>query len=209
MRNNPTVSALNTKKQRINARQLAFFTAFLLPAQKLLELPSLLTTYAGGDLLIAALFGLALEFLPFCCLLLFAKRTGCAPIEGLERRCGIATARIFCGVYGVFLLSCAVLPLLDLEKFIYAAFYDTSPTIFSFAAFFNDFLSFSHYLNFLFPFFVPGFGVAFTTFFSGSSLTFFSVSTFTFFSNLVIFVSKSFSFFSAVAIRFSDSSSRF
>lgn len=127
---------LRANPQRITARQLAFFTAFLLPAQKLLELPSLLTAYAGGDLLIAALFGLGIEFIPFCCLLLLCKRTKTAPIESLERRCGTLTARIFCGVYGVFLLFYAALPLLDLEKFSHAAFSDTSPTFFIFAPFF-------------------------------------------------------------------------
>ena len=127
---------LRANPQRITARQLAFFTAFLLPAGKLLELPSLLTAYAGGDLLIAALFGLGIEFIPFCCLLLLCKRSKTAPIEALERRCGAPTARIFCGAYGLFLLFYAALPLLDLEKFSHAAFSDTSPTFFIFAPFF-------------------------------------------------------------------------
>ena len=127
---------LRANPQRITARQLAFFTAFLLPVGKLLELPSLLTAYAGGDLLIAALFGLGIEFIPFCCLLLLCKRSKTAPIEALERRCGAPTARIFCGAYGLFLLFYAALPLLDLEKFSHAAFSDTSPTFFIFAPFF-------------------------------------------------------------------------
>ncbi len=87
-------------------------------------------------MLIAALFGLAIEFLPFCCLLFFCKRSKTAPIEALEKRLGGTTARIFCGVYGLFLLSYAALPLLDLEKFSHAAFSDTSPTFFIFAPFF-------------------------------------------------------------------------
>ncbi len=128
--------SLCAKPQRITARQLAFFTAFLLPIGKLLELPSLLTAYAGGDLLIAALVGLSIEFLPFCCLLLFCKRHKTAPIEALEKRLGGTTARIFCGIYALFLLFYAALPLLDLEKFSHAAFSDTSPTFFIFAPFF-------------------------------------------------------------------------
>lgn len=87
-------------------------------------------------MLIAALLGLTIEFIPFCCLLFLCKRSKTAPIEALERRCGAPTARIFCGVYGLFLLSYAVLPLLDLEKFSHAAFSDTSPTFFIFAPFF-------------------------------------------------------------------------
>ena len=39
-------------------------------------------------------------------------------------------------VFALYYLFTAVLPLLDLEKFVYAVFYDTAPTIFSFAFFF-------------------------------------------------------------------------
>jgi hypothetical protein len=126
---------MNTKTNVISSRQLAFFAAFVLPAGKLLELPSLLTRYVGGDLLIAAFIGFAAEFLAFCSLLFFAKRSGSAPVEYLERRCGKLTARIFCGVYALFLLACAVLPVFDLEKFSHAAFSDTSPTFFIFTPF--------------------------------------------------------------------------
>ena len=87
-------------------------------------------------MLIAALLGLTIEFIPFCCLLFFCKRTKTAPIEALEQRLGKPIARIFCGVFGVFLLLYATLPLLDLEKFSHAAFSDTSPTFFIFAPFF-------------------------------------------------------------------------
>ena len=127
---------MNTNSNTISTRQLAFFVAFVLPAGKLLELPSLLTRYVGGDLLIAALVGFSIEFLAFASLLLFAKRSGSAPVEYIEKRCGKVAARIFCGVYAVFLLACAVLPVFDLEKFSHAAFSDTSPTFFIFAPFF-------------------------------------------------------------------------
>ena len=130
------MSVSNPHSNYMNGRQLALFTAFLLPIGKLLELPSLLTSYAGGDLLIAALVGLFLEFVAFGSLLLFCKRRRRPPIEALERRCGKLTARIFCGVYALFLLFYATLPLLDLEKFSHAAFSDTSPTFFIFAPFF-------------------------------------------------------------------------
>ena len=134
MKNSHTMSATNTKNTQINARQLSFFCALVLPVGKLLELPSLLTSYAGGDPLIAALLGSAVEFLAFLALVLFAKRRG-APIEALEARCGKPTARIFLGVYTLFLLAFSVLPLFDLERFSHAAFSDTSPTFFTFTPF--------------------------------------------------------------------------
>ncbi len=127
---------MNTNSNAITTRQLCFFVACVLPVGKLLELPSLLTRYAGGDLLIAALVGLIFEFLAFASLVLFAKRSGSAPIEFLEAKWGKTAARIFCGIYALFLLVFAVLPLFDLEKFSHAAFSDTSPTFFIFTPFF-------------------------------------------------------------------------
>ncbi len=134
MKNSHTVSATNTETTQINARQLALLCALILPIGKLLELPSLLTAHAGGDLLIAALFGSIVEFLAFVALVLFSKRRG-APIEALEKRCGKPTARIFLGVYALFLLTYSALPLFDLERFSHAAFSDTSPVFFTFTPF--------------------------------------------------------------------------
>ena len=127
---------MNTNSNAITTRQLCFFAAFVLPVGKLLELPSLLTRYAGGDLLIAALVGLTVEFLAFASLVFFAARRGASPIEFLESKLGKPAVRIFCGIYALFLLVFAALPLFDLEKFSHAAFSDTSPTFFIFTPFF-------------------------------------------------------------------------
>ena len=127
---------MNTNCTPINTRQLCFFAAFVLPVGKLLQLPSLLTRYAGGDLLISALAGLLLEFLAFASLVAFAKRANCAPVEFLTNKWGNFAARFFCAVYAVFMLLFTALPLFDLEKFSHAAFSDTSPTFFIFTPFF-------------------------------------------------------------------------
>lgn len=135
MQKHPTMYASNTISKGLNARQLAFFVALVVPIGKILELPSLLTAYAGGDLLIAALCGCLLEFLSFGALVWFAKRSGTPPVERLKQTLGTATARIFLGVYTLFLLGYATLPLFDLERFSHAAFSDTSPTFFTFTPF--------------------------------------------------------------------------
>lgn len=127
---------MNTNCTPINTRQLCFFAAFVLPVGKLLQLPSLLTRYAGSDLLISALAGLLLEFLAFASLVAFAKRANCAPVEFLTNKWGKFAARFFCAVYAVFMLLFTALPLFDLEKFSHAAFSDTSPTFFIFTPFF-------------------------------------------------------------------------
>lgn len=136
MKNTPQKYELKTKNTIISARQLAFFIAFFLPIGKLLELPSLLTSYAGGDLLIAALVGLIFEGLSLTCLLLFCKQTKSSPFSFLEERFGAPTANVARLVYATFLLLFSTLPLFDLEKFSHAAFSDTSPTFFVFTPFF-------------------------------------------------------------------------
>ena len=118
-----------------NARQLGFFLAFFLPVGKLLELPSLLASEAGGDLLFPAFLGLGVEALALAAVFLFVKRTGMGVFAFLDRKnSGLGKAARF--LYCALLLVYAFPFLLDLEKFSHAAFSDTEPTFFSFLPFF-------------------------------------------------------------------------
>ena len=119
----------------VHARQIAFFSAFLLPVFKLLETPSLLAKHAGGDLLLPALIHYVLQAGLLFLLLFSLSRTDKTIAELLKERLGKWRVAVYVA-YAVFFLLYAILPLLDLEKFVYAVFYDTSPTIFSFTAFF-------------------------------------------------------------------------
>ncbi len=122
-------------KQSVYGRQIAFAAAFLLPASKLLETPSLLSKYAAGDLLIPALLHFILQFGILSAVLFALSRSQYTLRERLESVLGkwINLVYIF---YALYFLFSAILPLLDLEKFVYAAFFDTEPTTFSFALFF-------------------------------------------------------------------------
>ena len=119
----------------VSARQIAFFCAFVLPVYKLLELPSLLARFAEGDLLLPALIQFLLQALVLSALLYVASQSNKTILERLQARLGKWINLVY-AVYGIVFLMTAVLPLLDLEKFVYAVFYDTSPTLFSFAVFF-------------------------------------------------------------------------
>lgn len=123
------------KNDTVAARQIAFFAAFVLPVYKLLEVPSLLARYAQGDLLLPALAHFLLQTGVLVALLAAAAGSEKTLFGRLNEKFG-KLARIFYIGYAVYFLFAAVLPLLDLEKFVYAAFYDTSPTLFSFAFFF-------------------------------------------------------------------------
>ncbi len=129
------MSLAHPENQRLYARQIAFVAAFLLPASKLLEAPSLLAKYAAGDILLPAIAHFLLQS-ALLALLLFALSKSSQPlIERLKNRLGKCFPAVY-AVYGVFFLFYALLPLLDMEKFVYAAFFDTAPTFFSFIFFF-------------------------------------------------------------------------
>ena len=123
------------ENDRIGGRQIAFFAAFILPIYKLLELPSILSRFTGGDLLLPALLQYLFQTGILLALLFVSSRLEKPLFEYLEEKLGGWTA-IFYLLYVLYFLFAAVLPLLDLDKFVYAVFYDTSPTFFSFIFFF-------------------------------------------------------------------------
>lgn len=123
-----------TKNSTIYSRQIAFVAAFILPTAKFLEAPALLAKYAAGDLLLPAFLHFLLQSAILALLLFSLSET-----QTLSARLRLALGKIFPVVYIVYatyFVFCALLPLLDMEKFVYAAFFDTSPTTFSFGFFF-------------------------------------------------------------------------
>ncbi len=128
----PTVLS---KNESVYGRQIAFAAAFLLPASKLLEAPSILAQYAAGDLLLPAFFHFILQFLVLGVLLFVIYRSEIPLITRIQQSLG-RFLPFFYILYAVYFLFSAILPLFDLEKFIYAAFFDTEPTAFFFAFFF-------------------------------------------------------------------------
>ena len=123
------------KRTAINARQLGFFLAFLLPVGKLSELPSLLSGKVGGDLLLPAFLGLTVEFLSLFALFSFTKKTGMGPLAYAEKK-NAKLGRVLRVALAAVLLVYSLPFLLDLEKFCNVTFSDTEPTFFSFAPFF-------------------------------------------------------------------------
>ncbi len=119
----------------VYARQIAFCAAFILPLGKLLEVPSLLAKYAQGDILLPALLQFLVQALVLLGLLYAASQSEKTLLERLYERLGKWIIPFFV-LYAAYFFLAALLPLLDLEKFVYAAFFDTAPTTFSFAAFF-------------------------------------------------------------------------
>ena len=102
---------------------------------KFLQAPSLLAGYAKGDILLPVLIRFLIETL----VLLAVLYSTCRSEKTLLQRCNAALGKWSALVYVLFAtyyLFAALLPILDLEKFTYAVFFDTAPTVFYFAAFF-------------------------------------------------------------------------
>ena len=123
------------QNEKIYARQIAFAAAFLLPAAKFLEAPSLLAKYATGDLLFPALLHFLVQTLVLLAVLYAASLSEKSLLERLKDALGKGIFVVYI-LYAAYFLFAFLLPIFDLEKFVYAAFFDTSPTMFSFAVFF-------------------------------------------------------------------------
>ncbi len=130
------LSIASTRRNgQIHTRQIAFCAAFILPMGKLLETPSLLASYAKGDILLPALLHFLVQSLILLALLYAASQSEKSLLERLIEAWG-KWAILPLLLYAVYFALAAMLPLLDLEKFVYAAFFDTAPTTFAFGVFF-------------------------------------------------------------------------
>ena len=129
------MSKITLSNDKITTQQIALAAACLLPCAKLLEVPSLLARYATGDLLLPALLHFLVQAGILFLILFAISQSEKTLFERLDEALG-KWSILFYALFGVYFLLCAILPLLDLEKFIYAAFFDTSPSVFSFIAFF-------------------------------------------------------------------------
>lgn len=116
-------------------RQIAFVAALLLPTGKFLETPSLLAKYVGGDILLPALLHFLIQTLVLLAIIYAATSSEKTIHERMESALGRGVYVIY-AFLALYYLFAAALPLLDLEKFVYAAFFDTAPTAFIFTAFF-------------------------------------------------------------------------
>lgn len=120
---------------RISRRQIYFFLAAIAPVGKLVILPARLSEYAGNDLLFPAAIQILLQTAVVFCVLLVAKK-GESLFGLLKNTFGKVAATVLILLYSLFLLYAALLPLLEQKLFVQGVFYDTLPSIVSFAPFF-------------------------------------------------------------------------
>ena len=107
----------NFENDRVHGRQISFAAAFLLPAAKLLEAPALLSKYAAGDILLPALLHFLLQAAILTAVLFAATRSEISLMERIQNTLGKWSFLVYTPL-GLFFLYAAILPLLDLEKFV-------------------------------------------------------------------------------------------
>lgn len=121
--------------ESMGCRQLCFLCAFILPVSKLLETPSLLAYFSKGDLLLPALLHYILQSACLC-LLLFACSKSEKPllrlIDEKSKGFALATYALLCA----YLVFGNLFMLLDMDRFVNTAFFDTAPAASAFLLFF-------------------------------------------------------------------------
>ncbi len=120
---------------KISERQIYFFLACIAPVGKLVVMPARLAGYCGNDLWLPALFQFLVQAGAIFCVLLLAKR-GQSFYSLLAGTFGRVLGKIGILLIGAFLLYAGFLPLLEQKLFVQGVFYDTLPSIVSFAPFF-------------------------------------------------------------------------
>ena len=132
----PAIHPIQQDRPAINGRQLCFFVAFVVPVSKLLSAPAQLAEFAKGDLLVPALAQYLLQAAVLAVIMFLASRTGKSFFQLLGDTFGYVTARIIYILYALYFVFFSLLPLLDLERFVYTAFFDTAPHMYVFTPFF-------------------------------------------------------------------------
>ena len=123
----PAIHPIQQDRPAINGRQLCFFVAFVVPVSKLLSAPAQLAEFAKGDLLVPALAQYLLQAAVLAVIMFLASRTDKSFFRLLGDTFGYVTARIIYILYALYFVFFSLLPLLDLERFVYTAFFDTAP----------------------------------------------------------------------------------
>ena len=120
---------------KISQRQLYFFLACVAPVGKLILLPAQLALYSGNDLVFPALVNLLLQAAVIYAVL-YLHRSGKTLYELLKERTGKIFAKAAIVVFTLFLLYCALIPLNEQKLMVQSVFYDTLPSVVTFAPFF-------------------------------------------------------------------------
>lgn len=122
--------------ESISVRQICFIMIAYNAATKLLLYPSFAANAAGNALVFSALFDLILQTAVVWSVAYLSSRTQLSFFELLQNTFGSVTARVIYGLFALFFLLSAIVPMNEQQLLIHDSFYDTLPSIVEFMPFF-------------------------------------------------------------------------
>lgn len=103
---------------------------------KLLIYPTALSYYCGRDLLWSALMNFLVSGLIVFAVSMLCSRTQCTLFELIKNSLGEVVARVIYGLFALFFMVSALMPLFEQKLYVHAIFYDTVPSLMVFLPFF-------------------------------------------------------------------------
>lgn len=110
---------------RISVRQICFIMIAYTAASKLLMYPTSLSWISGSDLLFPALINFTISGVLVWSVSYLCSKTDKTFFELLENSIGNIGARIIYGLFAVYFLFAALLPIFEQKQYVHNIFYDT------------------------------------------------------------------------------------
>ena len=124
------------KEMKINTRQICFIMLAYTAAAKLLLYPTILSQLCGRDLLFPAALSFLTEGIVIWSVAYLCSRTDKTFYGLLQNTLGTVVARIIYGLFALFFLMSALVPVFEQKQYVHNIFYDTVPSIGIFLPFF-------------------------------------------------------------------------
>ncbi len=122
--------------KQLKTRQICLFFIAFLPITKLFMLPSVIATFAEEDMWISTAINAILDIGTLVALVFVCKSTNTTFLKMLEGTLGKIGAKIVMGLYFVYFMFKAILPINEQKDYVEFTLYTLLPTTFYFLPFF-------------------------------------------------------------------------
>ena len=116
-------------RERISVRQICFIMLIYTAVSKFITYPTQLSVVTGRDLLFSAAVNFIIEGVIIWAVSYLCSRTDKTLFGLIEGTLGNITARIVYGLFALFFMVCALMPLLEQKVYVHAIFYDMLPSL--------------------------------------------------------------------------------
>ncbi|MGN1104146.1 MAG: GerAB/ArcD/ProY family transporter, partial [Candidatus Coproplasma sp.] len=123
-------------KERLSVRQICFILIAYNAVLKLIIYPSAMASASGNDLIFPALFDLAVQTVIIWSIAYLSSRTDKSFFELIEGTFNKTVARVVYALFALYFVLAAIVPMVEQQLLVHAAFYDTVPSLYVFLPFF-------------------------------------------------------------------------